>query len=61
MNETIEKAVEMIKNRKAMTMGNITNDKACFNDPFIGQHMRGRVAVEENDIEWLDKLLAVLS
>jgi hypothetical protein len=60
MNETIEKAIEMIKNRKAVQMGNITNDKAYFNDPFVGQHMRGRVAVEENDVEWLDKLLAVL-
>lgn len=60
MNETIDKAVEMIKERKAVQMGHITNDKACYNDPFLCQHMRGRVAVEENDVIWLDKLLAVL-
>lgn len=60
MTETIEKITEMIKERKAIQMGHITNDKAQFNDPFLSQHMRGRVAVEENDVEWLDKLLAVI-
>ena len=36
----------------------MTEDKARFGDPFLGQFMRGRVAVEENDIEWLDKIIA---
>ena len=60
MTETIEKVTEMIKERKAIQMGHITNDKAQFNDAFLSQHMRGRVAVEESDVEWLDKVLAVI-
>ena len=56
----IEQLTEMVKNRKAIQMGHITADKACYNDPFLCQHMRGRVAVEENDVEFLDELLAVL-
>lgn len=56
----IEQVTEMVKNRKAIQMGHMTADKACYNDPFLCQHMRGRVSVEENEIEWLDKLLAVL-
>ena len=60
MNNTLEIITEMIKERKATQMGHMTADKAQFNDPFLCQHMRGRVAVEENDIEWLDRLLAVI-
>lgn len=60
MNELIANVVEMIEERRAITLGHIAADKAQFNDPFLCQHMRGRVAVEENDLEWLDKLLAVL-
>lgn len=56
----IERITEIVKERKAIQMGNIAADKAQFNDAFLSQHMRGRVAVEENDIEWLDKLLGVL-
>lgn len=59
-NEKLEKVIEMIKDRKAIQMGHITADKACYNDPFLCQHSRGRVAVEENDVEWLDKVLAML-
>lgn len=58
--DIIEQVTEMVKNRKTIQMGHITADKACYTDPFLCQHMRGRVSVEENDIEWLDKLLSVL-
>ena len=50
----------MIKERKAQQMGHIAADKANFTDPFLCQHMRGRVAVEENDVAWLDKLLEAI-
>lgn len=60
MTEILETITEMIKERKAIQMGHITADKAHFNDPFLSQHMHGRVAVEESDIAWLDKLLAVI-
>ena len=60
MNEKIETITEMVKERKALTLGHIAADKGQYNDPFLCQHNRGRVAVEENEIIWLDKLLAVL-
>jgi hypothetical protein len=50
----------MVKERRAITMGNITADKERYTDAFLSQFMHGRVAVEQNDLEWLDKLLAVL-
>lgn len=56
----LDKITEMLKERKAIQMGHISSDKAQFTDAFLCQHMRGRVAVEENDVEWLDKVLAVL-
>jgi hypothetical protein len=56
----LEDVTAMVKERKTVQTGHMTADKACYNDPFLCQHMRGRVSVEENDIEWLDKLLAVL-
>lgn len=60
MNDLIAKVVEMIEERKAIQTVHLSRDREQFNDPFLCQHMRGRVAVEENDVEWLDKLLAVL-
>jgi len=59
-HEKIERVIELIKERKAIQMGHITADKACFNDAFLCQHSRGRVAVEEDDLKWLDRVLAVL-
>ena len=58
--ETLDKVKDMIIERKALLEHHITEDKARYNDPFLSQHMRGRVAVEENVAEWLDKVLAVL-
>ena len=60
MNETIAIVTEMIEERKAIQACHLKRDKEQFGDPFLSQHMRGRAAVEENDIEWLDKVLAVL-
>ena len=60
MTEVLETVTEMIKERKAIELGHIAADKSQFNDPFLCQHMRGRVAVEENIVEWLDKVLAVI-
>lgn len=60
MYDVIEKLTQMIKERKAIQEYHMSEDKARYNDPFLSQHMRGRVSVEENDIEWLTDLLAVL-
>ena len=53
----MEEILQILLNRKAIQMGHIAEDKGRFNDPFLGQFMRGRVAVEENDVEWLDDLI----
>lgn len=60
MYDVIEKVTKMIKERKAIQEFHMSEDKARYDDPFLSQHMRGRVAVEENDIEWLSNVLAVL-
>lgn len=52
-----EKIVEMIKNRKAIVMGQKAQDKEWTADPFLGRFMDGRIACETNEIEWLDRLL----
>ena len=53
----MEQLFDELKNRRAILMSNISEDKGRFADPFLGQFMRGRVAVEENEVDWLDKLL----
>ena len=53
--------LEVLENRKAILKGNITDDRARYNDAFIGQHMRGRVAVEERWLEETERLIAILS
>ena len=58
MNE--ETLIEVLENRKAMLMGNISEDKKRFNDPFLCQHMRGRVAVEENWLKETEDILEKL-
>lgn len=52
--------IEVLENRKAILKGNISEDKARYNDPFLGQHMRGRVAVEERWLEETERLIAAL-
>jgi len=55
-----EKLIEVLENRKAMLKGNITEDKARYADPFLGQFMRGRVAVEEHWLKETEELIAEL-
>lgn len=54
----MEQLFDELKNRRAILMSKISEDKERFSDPFLGQFMRGRVAVEENMVDWLDKLIA---
>ena len=56
----MEQLINEIKDRKAIVMSHISEDKGRFGDPFLGQFMRGRVAVEEDEVEWLDKLIAAV-
>jgi hypothetical protein len=56
MNEILE----ALQNRKAILKGSIAEDKARYNDAFLGQFMRGRVAVEERWLEEVDKLIEVI-
>lgn len=52
--------IEVLENRKAILKGSIAEDTACFNDPFLCQHMRGRVAVEQRWLEETERLIAAL-
>lgn len=53
----MEQIIEILTNRKAILKEQITLDKNCFGDPFLSQHSRGRVAVEERWLEETEKLL----
>lgn len=56
----MQQIIDEIKSHRALIMGHLTEDKGRFSDPFLGQFMRGRVAVEENEVDWLDKLIAAI-
>lgn len=53
----MEQIIELLTNRKAILKEQITMDKNCYGDPFLSQHSRGRVAVEERWLEETEKIL----
>ena len=53
----MEELKKILETRKAVLKEHITLDKGCYNDPFLSQHSRGRVAVEEKWLEETEKLL----
>ena len=55
--ETIK---ELLENRKAILKGYITSDKTLYNDPFLGQHARGKVCIEEKWLEETERLLELI-
>ena len=52
--------VEVLESRAALLKEHIEMDKKMYNDPFLAQHSRGRVAVEENWLEETEHLLKML-
>jgi hypothetical protein len=52
-----KEVLEILQNRKAILKGGITEDKARYGDAFLGQFMRGRVAVEERWLEETERLI----
>lgn len=52
---------EALETRKLLLQEHIKLDKGCFNDPFLSQHSRGRVAVEEQWLEETEKMLAMVN
>ena len=57
MNENL---IEILENRRAMLKEQLDLDRKCFNDPFLSQHSRGRVAVEEYWLKETERLLELL-
>ena len=51
----------LLETRKAVLKEHIVLDKGCYNDPFLSQHSRGRVAVEEKWLEETEKLLDMVA
>jgi len=52
---------ELLETRRAILREHISLDKGCFNDPFLSQHSRGRVSVEEKWLEETEKMLEMVS
>lgn len=51
---------ELLEVRRAILREHIALDKGCYNDPFLSQHSRGRVAVEEKWLEETEKMLTMV-
>ena len=56
----MEKLIEMLQEKKASLKTNITEDKGRYNDPFLSQFMRGRVAVEEHWRAFCEEMLELI-
>lgn len=52
---------EALETRRLLLQEHIRLDKGCFNDPFLSQHSRGRVAVEEQWLDETEKLLDMVA
>jgi len=48
---------EILENRITILKGYIAGDKALYNDPFLSQHARGKVSIEEKWLEETERLL----
>jgi len=55
-----EDFIEVLESRRAILKEWITMDKNCYNDPFLSQHSRGRVAIEEKWLEETEKFLELI-
>lgn len=51
---------ELLETRRAVLRDHISMDKRNYNDPFLSQHSRGRVAVEEHWLEETEHLLELV-
>ena len=51
---------EALETRRLLLQEHIKLDKGCFNDPFLSQHSRGRVAVEEAWLKEVEALIAMV-
>ncbi len=56
----MEQLKELLTDKKAILKTHITEDKARYNDPFLSQFMRGRVAVEEEYLDFCERVLEIL-
>jgi hypothetical protein len=48
---------ELLETRRAILREHIALDRGCYTDPFLSQHSRGRVAVQEQWLEEVEKML----
>lgn len=60
MNELIQQMIETLEDREAILIKHVELDEKYFNDPLLGQFYRGRVAVENDWLEDVRKLLKTL-
>lgn len=60
MNELIQKTIEALEDREAILLKHIELDEKYYGDAQLGQFYRGRVAIENNWLEDIRKLLKLL-
>lgn len=59
MKDTKE-VMEFIERRRAALLTDIKGDEARTNDPIIGNHMKGRLAVEQHYLQTLEDLMEII-
>lgn len=53
----MERIKEMLEDRKAILRAHISEDKGRVRDPIIGRFMEGRIVIEEETIDFIDRVL----
>ena len=56
--DEFKQLMDMVKDRYTLVQAHKAADEKLFADCFNGQFNRGRAAAEQNEIEWLNKVLA---
>lgn len=57
----MEQIKEMVEDRRAILKSHYSEDMARKNDRIVGRFMEGRAVIENEEAEWLDKLLEVIN
>jgi hypothetical protein len=55
--DEFKELMDMIKDRYTLVQAHKAADVKLFDDCYNGQFNRGRAAAEQNEIEWLTKVL----
>jgi len=56
----VKEVMEYIERKRAALLTDIKGDEARTGDPIIGNHMKGRLAVEQHYLQVLEELMDMI-